>query len=93
MGKEGGAGDALRVVFTLHNLQYGADLVARAMAAADVATTVSPTYAQEVKDHGAIRPHVAKLHGIRNGIDSELWSPQWDPALPRQYGPEARRGR
>lgn len=35
-------------VFTIHNLNYGADLIGRAMAACDVATTVSPTYAREV---------------------------------------------
>lgn len=37
-----------KCVFTIHNLNYGADLVGRAMAAAEVATTVSPTYAREV---------------------------------------------
>jgi hypothetical protein len=36
-------------VFTIHNLNYGADLVGRAMAAAEIATTVSPTYAREVR--------------------------------------------
>jgi hypothetical protein len=35
-------------VFTIHNLNYGADLVGRAMGTAEVATTVSPTYAREV---------------------------------------------
>jgi hypothetical protein len=43
-GNRGGA----RCVFTIHNLNYGADLIGRAMAACDVATTVSPTYAREV---------------------------------------------
>jgi starch synthase len=37
-----------KAVFTIHNLNYGADLVGRAMAASEVATTVSPTYAREV---------------------------------------------
>ena len=40
-------------VFTIHNLNYGADLIGRAMAAAAAATTVSPTYAVEVQHlHG-----------------------------------------
>jgi starch synthase len=39
-----------RSVFTIHNLNYGSDLVGRAMAACDVATTVSPTYAREVSE-------------------------------------------
>lgn len=34
-------------VFTIHNLNYGADLIGRAVAASAVATTVSPTYATE----------------------------------------------
>jgi hypothetical protein len=37
-----------KAVFTIHNLNYGADLVGRAMQASEVATTVSPTYAREV---------------------------------------------
>ena len=40
-----------RCVFTIHNLSYGADLIGRAMASCEVATTVSPTYAQEVSSH------------------------------------------
>jgi glycogen synthase len=41
-----------RCVFTIHNLSYGADLVGRAMASCEVATTVSPTYAREVRISG-----------------------------------------
>ena len=40
--------DGARSVFTIHNLNYGADLIGRAMAASAVGTTVSPTYAAEV---------------------------------------------
>jgi hypothetical protein len=54
-------------VFTIHNLNYGADLVGRAMAAAQVATTVSPTYAREISGHPAIAPNLGKLYGIRWG--------------------------
>ena len=35
-------------IFTIHNMSYGADLIARAMQACKVATTVSRTYAREV---------------------------------------------
>lgn len=38
-----------KCVFTIHNLNYGADLVGRAMGSCEVATTVSPTYAREVR--------------------------------------------
>ena len=39
-------------VFTIHNLNYGADLIGRAVAASAVATTVSPTYAAEARALG-----------------------------------------
>jgi starch synthase len=42
-----------KCVFTIHNLNYGADLVGRAMGGCEVATTVSPTYAREVGGAGA----------------------------------------
>jgi starch synthase len=51
-GNRNGAG----CVFTIHNLNYGADLIARAMAACDVATTVSPTYAREVRPRAHAPP-------------------------------------
>jgi starch synthase len=43
-----GIGNA-KAVFTIHNLNYGQDLIGRAMQASSVATTVSPTYATEVR--------------------------------------------
>ncbi|KAL6784007.1 SSS3B [Auxenochlorella protothecoides x Auxenochlorella symbiontica] len=74
-----------RTAFTIHNLNYGADLIERAMGATAVATTVSPTYAQEVSGHPAVAPNHAKFHGIRNGIDPEIWDPAEDEFLPRSY--------
>ena len=44
-----GAPDGCASVFTIHNLNYGADLIGRAMGAAAACTTVSPTYAAEVR--------------------------------------------
>jgi starch synthase len=44
----GDLGGATKAVFTIHNLNYGADLIGRAMGAAAACTTVSPTYAAEV---------------------------------------------
>ena len=43
---------------------------------------MSPTYAWEVSGHGAIAPHVGKFHGIRNGIDADIWDPLGDDFLP-----------
>lgn len=57
-------------------------------------TTVSPTYAQEVRtpeggfglDH-VLRFRGADLIGILNGIDMATWDPATDPTLPAHYGP------
>lgn len=80
-------GDRVRAkcVFTIHNLNYGAELIGRAMASTDVATTVSPTYATEVGGNPAVAPHLSKFFGIRNGIDVDIWDPALDRLLPCNY--------
>jgi len=50
-----GIGNA-KAVFTIHNLNYGQDLIGRAMQASSVGTTVSPTYATEVRTVCALKP-------------------------------------
>ena len=71
---------------TVHNLQFGADLIRRGMESCDIATTVSPTYADEVRSHHAVAPSREKFVGIRNGIDTEIWNPSADHFLPANYG-------
>ncbi|KAF7811169.1 starch synthase 3, chloroplastic/amyloplastic [Senna tora] len=77
-----------RIVFTIHNLEFGAPLIGKAMANADKATTVSPTYSREVAGHSAIAPHLHKFHGILNGIDPDIWDPYNDKFLPVPYTAE-----
>ncbi|CAD7699185.1 unnamed protein product [Ostreobium quekettii] len=74
-----------RVVFTIHNLNYGEIQIGEAAHYAQRFTTVSPSYAFEVGGHPAIAPNVGKFMGIRNGIDTELWDPENDQFLPRGY--------
>jgi starch synthase len=59
-------------------------------------TTVSPTYAEEIKapagGHGldhVLRFRAADLVGILNGIDNAAWNPAMDKHLPRPYGPRS----
>ncbi|XP_028762972.1 starch synthase 3, chloroplastic/amyloplastic [Neltuma alba] len=77
-----------RVVFTIHNLEFGAALIGKAMAYADKATTVSPTYSREVAGNPAVAPYLQKFHGILNGIDQDIWDPYNDHFLPVSYTAE-----
>jgi len=60
---------------------------------ADAVTTVSPTYAGEIRSapggcglEGSLASRDDALAGIVNGIDTDLWNPATDPCLPRPYG-------
>ncbi|XP_038894134.1 soluble starch synthase 3, chloroplastic/amyloplastic isoform X2 [Benincasa hispida] len=77
-----------RVVFTIHNLEFGAQLIGRAMLYSDKATTVSPTYSKEVSGNPVIAPHLHKFHGIVNGIDPDIWDPYNDKFIPVPYTSE-----
>ncbi|XP_057960630.1 starch synthase 3, chloroplastic/amyloplastic [Malania oleifera] len=74
-----------RLVFTIHNLEFGAHFIGKAMAYSDKATTVSPTYSKEVSGNSAIAPHLSKFHGILNGIDPDIWDPYNDKFIPVSY--------
>ena len=59
---------------------------------ADLITTVSPTYAEEIQTevHGAgldelLRERSGQVVGILNGIDTTVWNPIADPNLPVRY--------
>jgi starch synthase len=59
---------------------------------ADRIVAVSPTYAKEIltPEFGSglnefLRTRAASISGILNGIDTERWNPQIDPALPANY--------
>ena len=60
--------------------------------AADRVTTVSPTYAEEIRRpelgmglEDALRDRGSDLVGILNGVDYGMWSPDHDPFLPQHY--------
>ncbi len=79
------------------------NLLATGIAGADVVTTVSPRYAQEIRTperghglDGLIRTRDDDLHGILNGIDRERYNPATDPALAARFDVDTfpqRRGR
>ncbi|KAJ4828577.1 Soluble starch synthase 3, chloroplastic/amyloplastic [Turnera subulata] len=77
-----------RVVFTIHNLEFGAGNIGKAMQYSDKATTVSPTYSREIAGHPTVAPHLYKFHGILNGIDPDIWDPYNDKFIPVSYTSE-----
>lgn len=85
--KKNGLGSA-RVVFTIHNLEFGMHQIGKAMIYTDKATTVSHTYSKEVSQNPAISPHLYKFHGIVNGIDPDIWDPFNDNFIPVSYTSE-----
>jgi len=61
---------------------------------ADYVTTVSPTYAEEIRHRpgglgleGLLSRLGGRLVGILNGVDGHTWDPQTDPCLAQKYGP------
>ncbi len=63
----------------------------------DVLSTVSRTYAEEIKTpffgerlDFIFRDRQSVLHGIMNGIDTKLWDPATDPAIPEHFSAEDR---
>ncbi|KAJ6367471.1 hypothetical protein OIU78_000097 [Salix suchowensis] len=74
-----------RVVFTIHNLEFGANNIGKAMAYSDKATTVSPTYSREISGNPLVASHLHKFHGILNGIDPDIWDPYNDTYIPVPY--------
>ncbi|KAK3006523.1 hypothetical protein RJ639_015787 [Escallonia herrerae] len=58
----------------------------------NIVTTVSPTYAQEVRTaqggqglHATLNLHSKKFVGVLNGIDTDAWNPALDSYLKVQY--------
>ncbi|MCI8553983.1 MAG: glycogen synthase GlgA [Clostridiales bacterium] len=71
------------------------NLMKGAIEAADRVTTVSPTYAQEIRDpwfsyglDSILRLRHEKLSGILNGIDTDGYNPETDPDIYAPYTAE-----
>jgi starch synthase len=68
------------------------DFMLQGITNADVVSTVSPTYAKEILTpefgeglHQVLKAREARLFGILNGIDYDVWNPATDPLLEFNY--------
>ncbi len=76
------------------------NFMARGIRFSDIVTTVSPTYAQEIRGaeygerlDGALRARGDRLVGILNGLDVAVFDPATDRHLPANYSVEAPEGK
>ena len=83
-------------------VKYGdcVNLMKGAIERADRVTTVSPTYAEEIMDpwyshelDGILKERSWKLSGIVNGIDTDLYNPETDPMIYKNYSVDNREGK
>jgi starch synthase len=86
----------------LDGVEYygGVGFLKAGLQAASAITTVSPTYAQEIRTpafgmglDGLINLRAGDLHGIVNGIDPDIWSPATDPHLAATYSAKSLKAR
>ena len=70
----------------------GVSFLKAGLVTADAITTVSPSYAAEIRTpefgmglEGVIASRGDRVSGVVNGIDTEVWNPAHDPALPQSY--------
>ena len=82
--------------FAINGVEYhgGVGFLKAGLESAWAITTVSPTYAREIRKaefgmglDGLIRARGGDVTGIVNGIDTREWNPASDPALPRTFTP------
>ena len=83
-----------RAAWSMHGVEYhgGVGYLKAGMEAADAITTVSPTYAAEIRDaefgmglEGIVVSRGDRVRGILNGIDTAQWNPAADPELPARF--------
>ena len=88
--------------FTPSGLEYYGDIsfLKAGLVYADHITTVSPTYAREILTpefgmglEGVLQGRTGALSGILNGIDTDVWDPSNDPALPAPYDSTSAQGK
>ncbi len=87
---------------TMDGVEYygGVGFLKAGLQAAWAITTVSPTYAQEIRTpefgmglDGLVNLRAGDLHGIVNGIDTDIWNPATDEHLAAAYSAKTLKAR
>tara|TARA_R110002111_G_scaffold247140_4_gene310117 strand:+ start:4991 stop:6499 length:1509 start_codon:yes stop_codon:yes gene_type:complete len=80
--------------FNRHQMEFFGqlNLLKTGIVFSDMITTVSPTYAKEIRTeqfgyglNGVLDTHADRLVGILNGVDTSDWNPEIDPHLAANY--------
>jgi len=88
--------------FTMDGVEYFGDISAlkSGLQFADSITTVSPTYAKEIREpdagmglDGLLEARKGALVGILNGVDTQVWNPATDALLPASFEAKSIAGR
>lgn len=88
--------------FAMDGIEYYGDIgfLKGGLQSASAITTVSPSYAGEILQpsfgmglEGVIAARESVLHGIVNGIDTDIWDPATDTALAANYAAATLRNR
>ncbi|MBT4835969.1 MAG: glycogen synthase GlgA [Methylococcales bacterium] len=81
-------------LWSMHSMEFHGQLsfIKGGLTLADKITTVSPTYAREIKtsEYGyglqkLLRQRSVDLTGIINGVDYSIWNPEDDPHIKHNY--------
>lgn len=88
--------------FSMAGVEYfgGVGYLKAGVECADAVTTVSPTYATEIRTpafgmglDGLLNNRSGTVFGILNGIDMDAWNPATDPSLSSTYSANSLNGR
>ena len=78
----------------------GINFLQTGIASAEMVTTVSPTYAEEIKTaeggfgmDGLLRARGDAVRGILNGCDTKAWNPEIDKKIPATYSAKNMKGK
>lgn len=84
--------------FKMEGVEFHGDinLLKAGLIYSDAITTVSPTYAKEVRSskefgyglEGVFKKRARKTYGILNGMDVTVWNPEVDKLIPKNYSAE-----